>query len=1338
MKNASVFILAVIILITAIPVQVWSAPTTADQAEMVVQGWLLKDDNPLDTQLGRQIAQVQTFYGDSGQPLYYIVSLQPQGFVVVSADDQIEPIIAFVRQGFYDPSPLNPLAVLVTQDLTARIQTLRQSPDYPSPDEEPLESKLLSTDLDGTTASPQDMWTELSGVAETADNGGGLVTLGVSDISDVRVPALVKSQWGQSDVLSSPCYNYYTPGNYPCGFLATALAQLLRYHEHPSSGIGQQSFTILVDWQMQTVQTLGGDGLGGPYLWNQMELIPSNGVTEQQRQAIGALCFDAGISVNMSYTSSLSQASLLRAADSLQNTFMYSNAVKGQNGGSNIGSGLTAMLNPNLDAGFPVILGIFVSGAEIGQAVICDGYGYHFWTMYHHLNMGASGSGDIWYSLPTVGSFNTVSECIYNIFVAETGEIISGRVLDNQSVPLDGALVTAQYLPDPCDSKNVISYQGLTNAQGIYALVGVPSQTDYTVSVIKEDYLFDSQETSTGTSIDYNSVSGNVWGLNFTAQPPPPPPPANDNCQQAIDLIDGISFYGYTYQATPTLTGDPCSPYFTSGCVGNDPFDVWHTYTPTIDCCNVSISLCGSSFDTTLSVYSSCDLQHELACNDDSFFCSTRSAITMPMTTGETYLIRVAGWNQRTGDYIITVTGGEGGIFRLIPPFEYAWPTKISVTDCLTALGGTQPYRWTVVPSDEYSYATESSSFGTAGTGQGWQGDDQMWTYNLTFGFTFYGTEYHSVNVSSNGFLDFVNNLSLKNNSTEKLLQNVIIAPLWDDLDTTGGDIYIYNAEPNEVTFWWQGVTWQDGTPCNFAVTLYKDSRIRFDYGSGNQNLTPTIGISAGNGSDYLLIEGYDQNDSLTNADSIMISFSPLPPGVSLNASTGCFDGIPQQLGSYSATIKVTDSSDPPQTIQADYVFNIETFENPDINRDECVNLEDFAILASYWLWQRCDDYNLCDLSDIDQDGQVTSSDLSFLVESWLLGTCYCSGQRLINAPYAGGTGTESDPYTICSAAQLNEIGNHPEDWDKHFQLVSHINLSDYTGTDFNIIGDNIHGVFSGTFDGNGRTISGFTYATSSTECVGLFGYVSGADAEIRDLTLNNVNISNQLSGYVGALAGCLADGTISNCHINGGSVTGINSVGGLVGYKTNGTVEKSSARTTVSGTDSAEAIGGLIGKNIGGYIQQSCSSGTVSGEYQVGGLAGYHIGFMINCYSQDAVEANSAVGGLAGYVVSCVIINSYASGLVEASVDVGGLIGSASGSTFVGCFWDNTVNDGLSGVGNQTSPLGVTGASTESLQQEITYINAGWDFVGENGNGTDDIWDIQPEEYPQLWWQFP
>ena len=74
----------------------------------------------------------------------------------------------------------------------------------------------------------------------------------------------------------------------------------------------------------------------------------------------------------------------------LVSTFKYANAVKAYNSGNNIGDGLIEMLNPNLDAKDPVILGI--KKGLSGHAVVCDGYGYNSLTLYHHLNRGWSGS----------------------------------------------------------------------------------------------------------------------------------------------------------------------------------------------------------------------------------------------------------------------------------------------------------------------------------------------------------------------------------------------------------------------------------------------------------------------------------------------------------------------------------------------------------------------------------------------------------------------------------------------------------------------------------------------------------------------------------------------------------------------------------------------------------------------------------------------------------------------------------------------------------------------------------------------------------------------------------
>ena len=103
-----------------------AAPTTAEQAGSVVSGWLRLEAKPMDTTVGNKAARVETFKDAEGQPTYYIVYLDPTGFVIVAADDLVEPIIGFVPAGTYNPSDENPLGALVSRDLPGRIQAARK------------------------------------------------------------------------------------------------------------------------------------------------------------------------------------------------------------------------------------------------------------------------------------------------------------------------------------------------------------------------------------------------------------------------------------------------------------------------------------------------------------------------------------------------------------------------------------------------------------------------------------------------------------------------------------------------------------------------------------------------------------------------------------------------------------------------------------------------------------------------------------------------------------------------------------------------------------------------------------------------------------------------------------------------------------------------------------------------------------------------------------------------------------------------------------------------------------------------------------------------------------
>jgi hypothetical protein len=336
------------------------------------------------------------------------------------------------------------------------------------------------------------------------------------------VAPFVLAKWNQTTVNGQACFNYYTPtgssgsvNNYPCGCVATAMAEIMRYFQWPTSSVGTTAYTVTIDGKSAANRLRGGDGKGGAYAWSNMPLDP-NGATLTQRQAIGALCYDAATAAHMDYSNESSGASLSDAATALSSAFHFSNAVWA----TSIGSGaMVGMINANLDARTPVMLGI--QGTDAGtHAVVCDGYGYSSSAMYYHINMGWSGSYDAWYNLPTIDAgdyvFTSLLDVIYNAFPTNTGEIISGRVVDSLGTAISGAKVLAT------NTQGAI-YSVTTDANGIYAIRGARSKSTYKMGVTKSGYAATNSTCSTSTSSSGTSTSGNVWGKNFSLSVLGPP-----------------------------------------------------------------------------------------------------------------------------------------------------------------------------------------------------------------------------------------------------------------------------------------------------------------------------------------------------------------------------------------------------------------------------------------------------------------------------------------------------------------------------------------------------------------------------------------------------------------------------------------------------------------------------------------------------------------------------------------------------------------------------------------------------------------------------------------------
>jgi len=292
---------------------------------------------------------------------------------------------------------------------------------------------------------------------------------------------------------------------------------------------------------------------------------------------------------------------------------------------------------------------------------------------------------------------------------------------------------------------------------------------------------------------------------------------------------------------------------------------------------------------------------------------------------------------------------------------------------------------------------------------------------------------------------------------------------------------------------------------------------------------------------------------------------------------------------------------------------------------------------------------------------------------------------------WVAGQGTAESPYRIDTPDQLIFLGKASILWDRHFVLGADIDL-DPALPGRRIFRQAVIPVLSGVFDGRGHVV--FHLTIEGTDNLGLFGSLMG-EAQVRNISVVDTDITGSGDG-----------------------------VGGLVGYNY-GSITNSYSLGSVSGKYN---VGVLVGWNVG-TIATSYGSGSVSGEYEVGGLVGSNYGSISNSYSRGSVSGNSDVGGLVGYNYGS-IANSYNRGSVSGVYDVGGLVGDGYAPRVSSSFWDTQTS------GHSTSAGGI-GKTTAEMQTASTFLNAGWDFVDETANGTEDIWWIlEGQDYPRLWWE--
>lgn len=329
---------------------------------------------------------------------FYIYNIGGEGFVIISSNTVLPPVLAWSDQGAFPDMEEAP------DNFVSWMRHYGEMIDYAMENHITPEAKI------------QRQWEEAA--------------QGVFGTRDTRtVNPLVSTRWNQD------CYyNEYCPetsGGWwwggPCGHcyagcVATAMSQVMKYWDYPVTGFGSHSY-VHSQYGEQSANFAATT-----YHWDEMpvEIFDSN-------DAVATLLYHCGVSVNMNYSGSGSGAQSQDVETALRSYFGYCGAKYRQKTSYQEDAWI-AMLKAELDLSHP----IYYSGAngDSGHAFVCDGYDNND---LMHFNFGWSGSGDGFYSTYDVNGFNQGQAIVTNIFPVSIQADANGIIYVTEDGTGDGS-----------------------------------------------------------------------------------------------------------------------------------------------------------------------------------------------------------------------------------------------------------------------------------------------------------------------------------------------------------------------------------------------------------------------------------------------------------------------------------------------------------------------------------------------------------------------------------------------------------------------------------------------------------------------------------------------------------------------------------------------------------------------------------------------------------------------------------------------------------------------------------------------------------------------------------
>ncbi|HOF16631.1 MAG TPA: thiol protease/hemagglutinin PrtT [Bacteroidales bacterium] len=315
-----------------------------------------KADFAINSTVSNQQTESRTYF--------YVFNVAPNGFVIVSGDDNVIPILAYSDEGSFDLNNIPNNAKKWLEEYKVQIRNV-------------IENQIQATE-------------EIKAEWQIFENGNNNYSIAATS----SVSPLIQTKWNQC-----PYYNALCPGGSVTGCVATAMAQIMKYWNYPTTGTGFHSYNH------DSYGTLSANFGQTTYQWSSMP----NSVSSSNN-AVATLMYHCGVSVDMDYSPESSGAYVISAKSPVQHCseyamktyFGYKNTIKGVQRVNYDQTQWINLLKTELDAGRPILYAGFGSGG--GHAFICDGYDNN---NYFHFNWGWGGAYDGYFSINALNPSGT-------------------------------------------------------------------------------------------------------------------------------------------------------------------------------------------------------------------------------------------------------------------------------------------------------------------------------------------------------------------------------------------------------------------------------------------------------------------------------------------------------------------------------------------------------------------------------------------------------------------------------------------------------------------------------------------------------------------------------------------------------------------------------------------------------------------------------------------------------------------------------------------------------------------------------------------------------------------